>query len=153
MKLRTMATTVLLLVAVLGVCAISCAGPATSFDGERLGACPPSPNCVCSDRPDGDDGAVISPLEIPAGVEAGAAFEAFMGLVAERASIESRQDGYFHAVFTTRILRFRDDFEARLDPAAGVIHVRSASRLGHSDLGANRRRVEDLRSAFLDSLQ
>jgi uncharacterized protein (DUF1499 family) len=41
-----------------------------------------------------------------------------------------------------------DDVEFSLDPAASVIHVRSASRLGESDLGANRKRIEAIRVAF-----
>lgn len=54
-----------------------------------------------------------------------------------------------HAVFVTRWLRFRDDVHFALDDERGVIHVRSASRVGHSDLGTNRRRVEAIRTAFV----
>lgn len=97
--------------------------------------------------------AYTEPWAIPAGVDPGTALETLAGLVSERASIETREPLYLHAVFKTRWLRFRDDFEARLDPAARVIHVRSASRLGHSDLGANRARVNKLHAAFDDSLQ
>ena len=51
----------------------------------------------------------------------------------------------------TRLLRFTDDVEFSLDEAAGVIHVRSASRLGYGDRGVNRARVEAIRSAFMAS--
>ena len=47
--------------------------------------------------------------------------------------------------------RFTDDVEFSLDEAAGVIHVRSASRIGHGDRGVNRARVEAIRSAFMAS--
>lgn len=62
-----------------------------------------------------------------------------------RAKIVSTSDDYLHAEFTSAIFRFVDDVEFLIDPAAGVIHFRSASRIGYSDLGANRRRMEDLR--------
>jgi uncharacterized protein (DUF1499 family) len=59
--------------------------------------------------------------------------------------VEQRED-YLRAEFTTALMRYVDDLELWADPAAGVIHVRSASRLGHGDLGLNRRRVEALRA-------
>ncbi len=55
---------------------------------------------------------------------------------------------YLYAECRTKTMRFVDDFEARLDPVTHVIHVRSASRLGRSDLGVNRSRVEQVRSDF-----
>jgi len=62
------------------------------------------------------------------------------------------EDGsYLWATFSTRIFRFIDDLELRMDEESDVIHVRSSSRVGYSDLGANRRRVEDLRLRFAQS--
>jgi len=58
--------------------------------------------------------------------------------------VEARED-YLRAEFTTRLLKFIDDAEFWFDPAAGVIQVRSASRLGQSDMGVNRARIEDIR--------
>ncbi len=52
---------------------------------------------------------------------------------------------YVSVQFETRWLRFVDDAEFLLDPAARVIHVRSASRLGRKDFGANRARIEAIR--------
>ncbi len=63
--------------------------------------------------------------------------------------IEARPD-YVYAQFTTRWLRFVDDVEFLLAPGEGVTHVRSASRLGREDFGANRRRIEAIRAAFED---
>jgi uncharacterized protein (DUF1499 family) len=54
--------------------------------------------------------------------------------------------GYLHATFTTPLLKFTDDLELWLDAPGGVLQVRSASRLGRSDLGVNRARVERLRA-------
>ena len=55
---------------------------------------------------------------------------------------------YLHASFTSRIFRFVDDFELRLDVAQNVIQMRSASRTGYSDLGVNRKRSEQFRKLF-----
>ncbi len=147
MKLRTMLITALLAGVLLGSVMVSCAGPAHSYDGERLGDCPDSPNCACSEMNPGDR-AYVPPLRIAEGVDPEEAFEAAVGLVAERATIERRDGLYVHAVFRTRWLRFKDDLELRLDPEAGVIHVRSASRVGHSDFGANANRVAQLVSGL-----
>jgi uncharacterized protein (DUF1499 family) len=59
--------------------------------------------------------------------------------------IEQRDD-YLYAQFTTPLMRFVDDVEFWFDPAAGVVHVRSASRVGHKDFGVNRARVENIRA-------
>ncbi len=64
--------------------------------------------------------------------------------------VEVRPD-YVYAQFTTRWLRFVDDVEFLLAPGEGVIHLRSASRLGREDLGCNRRRVEAIRAGFDES--
>lgn len=56
---------------------------------------------------------------------------------------------YCHAVFTSPVFRFKDDFEARLED--NQINVRSASRAGSSDLGQNRKRVEKLRAYYIGS--
>jgi uncharacterized protein (DUF1499 family) len=53
---------------------------------------------------------------------------------------------YLQATFTTPLMKFTDDVEFWFDPAAGVVQVRSASRLGESDLGVNRARIEALRA-------
>lgn len=55
---------------------------------------------------------------------------------------------YLYAQFTTPLMKFVDDVEFWFDPAAQVVQVRSASRLGKGDLGANRKRIEAVRSAL-----
>lgn len=61
--------------------------------------------------------------------------------------VEQRPD-YLYAQFTTRLMKYVDDVEFWVDPASGVVQVRSASRLGAEDLGANRARVEAVRAAL-----
>ena len=60
----------------------------------------------------------------------------------------SRSADYLYATYTTPLMRFVDDVEFWLDPTAPVIHVRSASRIGHGDRGLNRARIEALRARF-----
>ena len=59
-----------------------------------------------------------------------------------------REAGYLYAQCRTPLLKYTDDVEFYLDEQAAVIHVRSASRLGYGDLGANRKRIEALRARF-----
>jgi uncharacterized protein (DUF1499 family) len=54
---------------------------------------------------------------------------------------------YYHAVFTSGLFRFKDDFEAVLDGSR--IEIRSASRAGTSDMGQNRKRVERIRRLYM----
>ncbi len=63
-----------------------------------------------------------------------------------RTVIVSQTPSYIYAQSTTQLLKFTDDIEFALDAQAGVIHVRSASRLGQKDFGANRARVEAIRA-------
>lgn len=62
------------------------------------------------------------------------------------ARIAVARDDYLYVQFTTRVMRYVDDAEFWFDPAAGVVQVRSASRLGQRDFGVNRRRIEALRT-------
>ncbi|MBL8307889.1 MAG: DUF1499 domain-containing protein [Rubrivivax sp.] len=80
-----------------------------------------------------------------------ATFARLQGLVSgwPGARIVEAREGYLRAEFTTPLMKYTDDVEFWLDPSAGVVHVRSASRLGHGDMGANRRRVEALRARLL----
>jgi len=66
----------------------------------------------------------------------------------ERTHIVERRDDYLYVEFTTAFWRFVDDVEFVLDDSSKVIHFRSASRLGYSDLGVNRERMEKVRSLF-----
>ena len=108
----------------------------------RLAPCPRSPNCVGSDEADAH---AIAPLRIK--VPAPEAWSALRKLLARtpRVTIVTAGEDYLHAEFVTAILRFTDDVEFHLRARDGVIAVRSASRVGYSDLGANRSRIERLR--------
>lgn len=137
---------VLFLAALVALYFASCRSVAGGLGDGRLRPCPSSSNCVCSEEFDGE--ASIPPLAFD-GDPRGAFVSLLAFLRAEpRVELVTVETDYVHAVFKTRILRFRDDVEFRLDAAGGVIHVRSASRVGYSDLGANRERVESIRARW-----
>ena len=69
-----------------------------------------------------------------------------------RAEILQQTEDYLYAEFTSQWMGFVDDVEFYLPDSPGVIHVRSASRLGESDLGVNRQRIEAIRNQ-LNSLE
>ena len=112
----------------------------------RLGACPDRPNCVSSQMSDAVH--EVKPFRVTG--EVGAAMARLAALIEtqEGARIVMRRADYLHAEYQSKLMGFVDDLELLADPAARVIHVRSASRLGYSDLGVNRARVEALRAAF-----
>ena len=62
-----------------------------------------------------------------------------------RTKLIKETDQFLHIEFKTAILRFIDDVEIVINDAEKVIHLRSASRLGYWDLGANRRRIEKIK--------
>jgi uncharacterized protein (DUF1499 family) len=111
-----------------------------------IAPCPDKPNCVSSQAT--DDRHRIEPLQFT-GEPADAWARLKTILQAQpRTRIVSEQDGYLRAECTSRLFRFVDDVEFALRGRQGVIDVRSASRLGYSDFGVNRRRVERLRERF-----
>lgn len=110
---------------------------------QKLPLCPNSPNCVSSQAANADH--FIRPFKITGKPEeAWAALkQALTGL--GRTVIIEATDDTLHAEATTLVFRFVDDINAILDADAKLIHIRSASRIGYSDLGVNRKRVETLR--------
>ncbi|MFC1589733.1 DUF1499 domain-containing protein [Pseudomonadota bacterium] len=112
----------------------------------KLSACPSSPNCVSSDA--SDEGHKVLPFQfnIPAADAWQAARQAALTL--PRTTIITETSDYIHAECSSAIFGFVDDLELHLRPSNGIIAVRSASRLGYSDLGVNRKRVELLRSSL-----
>ena len=117
--------------------------PPRGSSASGLAPCPDTPNCVSSRAVDEEHR--IDPLPAPGGPEAALerVVEAIAGMRGGR--VTEAGNGYLHAEFTSRIFRFRDDLELLYDNQRGVFDVRSASRVGRSDLGVNRRRVEALR--------
>jgi uncharacterized protein (DUF1499 family) len=67
------------------------------------------------------------------------------------AKVVQARDDYLYVQFTTRWMKFVDDAEFWYDPGAGVVQLRSASRVGRKDFGVNRARIESLRQALAAS--
>ncbi len=120
--------------------AASVAGP------DKFSPCPDSPNCVSSQST--DQARFIEPLHY-----AGSLADARQKLIdilenTKRVRLVKVETDFIHAEFRSLVLQFVDDVEFYFPPDQAIIHVKSASRKGYYDFGANRRRVERLRSKF-----
>lgn len=115
-------------------------------DGHLL-SLPASPNAVSSEPGTRED-ARVDPLPMHGDEEETRAALGLLLRSEPRVTIEEEHEGYLHAVFASRLFGFRDDLELRIDEDESLVHVRSASRVGRSDLGANRARVERLRELW-----
>jgi uncharacterized protein (DUF1499 family) len=145
----------LLAVAVLAIATFTLIpGEKTMFAGKRptnigivsgkLAPCPASPNCVSSFSQDAEH--QIEPLAYTsAPAEAMAKLKGAIES-SPKTKIITATDNYLYAEFTSALMGFVDDVEFLVDDGAKVIHVRSASRLGQSDLGVNRKRIETIRA-------
>lgn len=133
----------------LGILVVGCAGKPPMTLGVHEGKmtpCPEKPNCVSSQSRDRKH--AIDPLPYTGSIS-----EAIAGLTAiitqmKRASIVTAAENYVHAEFKSALFGFIDDSEFYFDAEQKVIQVRSASRIGYSDLGVNRRRIEQIRAQW-----
>lgn len=137
-----------ILIMVIGLWAVAgCSGERPDLKGQERSIAPCSilPNCVSSR----DKGLLhrIAPLAFSGDPDA--AFARLKRVLSQRtdATIQEDLPGYLRVELHTTL--FVDDGEFLLDRPHKVIQVRSASRLGISDLGKNRRRLEEIRRQFL----
>lgn len=147
--LRSIAFAILLtLISSLILPGATWASSSLGVDNGHLSSCPASDNCVVSQNADSKH--AIDP--IPYHVDRNAAREILLKVigVVPRTEIVEQRDNYIHALSKSRIFKFVDDVEFYLPPHESVIHLRSASRVGESDLGVNRRRCEQIRLALRD---
>ncbi|MBD2430866.1 MULTISPECIES: DUF1499 domain-containing protein [Fischerella] len=110
----------------------------------KLAPCPNSPNCVASQSTDAVH--KIAPLTYTSSPEQALADIKSIIQSLPRTTIISETEDYLYAEFKSALMGFVDDVEFYLDRNDNIIHVRSASRLGQSDLGVNRNRVETIRT-------
>ena len=136
-----------LLITMMLVTMVGCAGrsPELGVTDGHLTPCPNSPNCVNSQAT--GDSHFVAPIDYACSRD-----EARLRLLqilkkTRRVRIVTAEENYIRVEFTSRIFRFVDDVEFYF-PKEPVIQVRSASRLGYSDMGANRRRIERIREQF-----
>lgn len=143
--LRKIITGVVLVTCLVSL--VSCAGkrPANlGVSDGSLAACPSSPNCVSSDST--DSGHNVSPFRLAVAPQEGWRVVRELVSALPRTTIVEVSDSYLYAECRSRIFRFVDDLELHLRPDDGIVVVRSASRVGSSDFGVNRDRIEHLRS-------
>lgn len=112
----------------------------------KLAACPGKPNCVSSQA--SSDRQRVMPLRLSD--ESAAAMKRLKEVVNNMSGTRliDESEHYLHFECASKLLGFVDDLEFLCDPDDQVVHVRSASRLGYSDLGVNRKRVESIRRKF-----
>lgn len=126
-----------------------CSGkmPKLGVNNGHLMECPQTPNCVNSQAK--DDEHLIQPI-----LFIGTSTEAQTRLVKilnewKHTKITVTQDNYIRAEFVSKVFRFVDDVEFYFPETEGketTIHIRSASRVGYSDFGVNRKRIEQIRN-------
>ncbi len=120
---------------------------ATGLVEGRLKSCPDTPNCISSESGT-DPGHATEPL-VYAAEDAAQVLPRLKAVIRDMGgNIEAETGDYLAATFTSSLFRFVDDLELRIDSEQNTVHLRSASRVGHSDLGANRKRVAQLKTAF-----
>ncbi len=129
--------------------AIACQGTRPKNLGVTEGtfsSCPDKPNCVSSQA--SNDKQKVPPLPLK-----GNANESIDRLVQVikamgKAKVVEKRDNYLYVEFESSLLRYVDDVEFFASEKTGEIEVRSASRLGYSDLGVNRKRIESIRAVY-----
>jgi uncharacterized protein (DUF1499 family) len=119
------------------------------MNSDRLSNCPSTPNCVNSFST--DDTHKIEPIQYKGDPQKAFADLKQIIQTLPRTQIIQATDNYLYAEFTSKLMGFVDDVEFYLDKPTGVIQVRSASRLGESDLGVNRQRIELIRTKLQEA--
>ena len=107
-----------------------------------------TPNSVVSDSVASTHPAYVAPIAFTGDAKVAMTKLTAVVKAMEGATLVTIEDAYLCAEFKSKTMRYTDDFEARIDEAANVIHVRSASRLGKRDFDVNRQRVETIRAMF-----
>ncbi|MEE4242468.1 MAG: DUF1499 domain-containing protein [Desulfopila sp.] len=137
----------IVLLSIVSIFPAACAGESPELLGAtdgRLAECPVSPNCVSSQAE--NETHHIAPLTFKDSPDT--AFTRLRQILDARGdtTIITDLSDYLRVEFRT--LLFVDDGEFLLDPEQRLVQVRSASRLGYSDLGKNRKRLEEIRQSF-----
>lgn len=114
----------------------------------KLSPCSDKPNCICTEYQEDEshytDAIKITendPIILTQIIEN--AIQKTGGI------ITSKKPDYFSATYTSSLFRYIDDFEIRIDNEKKLIHIRSASRVGHSDMGMNLKRIEKFKQALI----
>ena len=129
----------------IAIAVSSCSGDLPANLGQ-FAPCPDKPNCVSTQAND-EEHAIPSIAYSGSSQEAKTRLEKIIHSL-PRTRVVVDKDDFIHVEFTSKIFRFVDDVEFYLAKEEGKIHFRSASRVGRSDLGVNRKRMEEISSRF-----
>jgi uncharacterized protein (DUF1499 family) len=122
-------------------------GRAPGLVSGTLAPCPDKPNCVCSEF--GEAAAhSIAPFDYSDAPQQKAWGDILQIIKELGGEAVVANDEYIAATFSSSLFGFIDDVECRLEPSEKRIQIRSASRVGHSDMGVNRKRVETMARLF-----
>jgi uncharacterized protein (DUF1499 family) len=112
----------------------------------KLAALPAKPNSVSSQAKSAQQR--VMPLRLSG--ESALAMNRLKDVVNNIAgtTLIDENEHYLYFECASKLLGFVDDLEFLCDPYEQVVHVRSASRLGYSDLGVNRKRIASIRRKF-----
>ncbi len=122
-------------------------GEAPALVSGALAPCPDKPNCVCSEFSEAT-AHYIEPLDYSSAPPEKAWGELLQIIEELGGKVVVANGEYIAATFSSSVFGFIDDVECRLEPSKKRIQIRSASRVGHSDLGVNRKRVEAMTRSF-----
>jgi len=109
-----------------------------------LAPCPDKPNCVCSEYKE-DIQHFIAPLTISSKKLPRAMEHIKISIKSLGGQIQTENNAYLAATFSSSFFGFIDDVEFRIDAENQLVHIRSAARSGHSDFGVNKKRVNNLK--------
>lgn len=139
--------TAIILFFILGM--MSKSGSAPGLVEGNLSRCSNKSNCFSTEKKD-DAAHYITPIKIPQNINIELdSLHILKDTIRDMGgSIEDESEDYFASTFSSGIFGFVDDFEIRIDPVKKIIHIRSASRVGHSDMGINKKRIELLKQLY-----
>jgi uncharacterized protein (DUF1499 family) len=112
-------------------------------EDNKLSPCPPKDNCVCSFEE--REKYKIAPYKY---TDKNKTLTKLVNILetTDRVKIVEKVENYIRAEYKTKIFRWVDDVEFYFDESSQLLHFRSASRTGYSDMGVNRSRIEKIRS-------
>lgn len=150
MKIILIIFAVLILIGFVGFFVLgqmSQSGEANGLVAGKLSKCPDRPNCICSEF-EADATHYTDPV-VFSQITTSEVLSRLKNSIGEMGgSIQTVDGNYLAATFTSAFFRFVDDLEIRIDSDQKMIHMRSASRVGYSDRGVNRERIERLKKLY-----
>lgn len=150
MKIILIIFAVLILIGFVGFFVLgqmSQSGEANGLVAGKLSKCPDRPNCICSEF-EADATHYTDPV-VFSQITTSEVLSRLKNSIGEMGgSIQTVDGNYLAATFTSAFFGFVDDLEIRIDSDQKMIHMRSASRVGYSDRGVNRERIERLKKLY-----